>query len=550
MAISGSILKSLLNLNHNQFRILEVEEKVVPIEKYGESFDQKQLHIHARPYKRDVRKCPVCGRKCPGYDRKNDHEVRWRAPNLNGVPVFITYSPERIKCPEHGVKTEWIPWADGDTRYTPDFNNEVTWLMLNCTRTAVAEYYGLNWRTVGTCITAAHNRLEPDLSKRFENLEHICIDETSYKKGHKYITVVYDMDRNRVVWVCEGHDNNTIEKFCLLLTEEQRSNIKLVAGDAAKWIDWAVKNYFPNADRCIDFFHVCQWANDALDDVRVSTARKAELEFKETKEELDKLARQTYTDFDSIQEMREQATSELAGMCKKGRKSNRQKELESFLIRTTNIDSLDALDKEDLFIFVPENLQLSKEQQAYLFDYWDCVKAVKGSKHALGHAIENCTDYHIDKIRIIENSYPDLYRAYQLKEDLRIILHMRELNATTYELDRWIDEAFACGLDPIIKLAEKILNHRSGILKSIEHQANSAKSEATNTTIKAIIRMARGFWNMDNMISLIYLKCSDIQIPLHNRPPIPPEYAKQQRERANERRRLKEEQRRLAAVAI
>ena len=87
------------------------------------------------------------------------------------------------------------------------------------------------------------------------------------------------------------------------------------------------------------------------------------------------------------------------------------------------------------------------------------------------------------------------------------------------------------------ELSEKIVRHRENILNSILYQANSAKSEAVNTTIKFLIKMARGFRNLDNMIALIYLKCSDLVIPLHNRPQMTAEKAAATRKAANERRR-------------
>ena len=62
---------------------------------------------------------------------------------------------------------------------------------------------------------------------------------------------------------------------------------------------------------------------------------------------------------------------------------------------------------------------------------------------------------------MIENSYPDLYMAYQLKEDIRLILHMKDHKLAEYELDSWIKKAKACGLTPMSKLADKIERHRT-----------------------------------------------------------------------------------------
>ena len=89
-------------------------------------------------------------------------------------------------------------------------------------------------------------------------------------------------------------------------------------------------------------------------------------------------------------------------------------------------------------------------------------------------------------------------------------------------------------------LSEKISRHRENILNSIRFQANSAKSESTNTTIKAMIKMARGFRNLENMMALIYLKCSDLVIPLNTRPQPSSERRNVMRRKANDQRKTRE----------
>ena len=118
-----------------------------------------------------------------GYDTKYSTESSWRAPNLNGVPVYICYQPTRVKCPEHGVRTEYIPWADGRSRFTADFSNEIAWMVCRMSRSAVALFEDIDWRTVGNCVKAAHDRIEPDITARMHGLRRICVDETSYRKG-------------------------------------------------------------------------------------------------------------------------------------------------------------------------------------------------------------------------------------------------------------------------------------------------------------------------------------------------------------------------------
>ncbi len=99
-------------------------------------------------------------------------------------------------------------------------------------------------------------------------MTRIGIDETSYKKGHKYVTVVTDHDTNQVVWVGVGTGKAVLEKFFKLLTEKQRNRITLVSADGARWIKSCIEQYCPNAERCIDAFHVVSWAVEAMDTLR------------------------------------------------------------------------------------------------------------------------------------------------------------------------------------------------------------------------------------------------------------------------------------------
>lgn len=535
MASPLTILKSVLNLNHNCMHVTNCEVRSVTVRRFGETFEQTRIYVHARPFKRAQFRCPVCGKKCPGYDTKYLTESTWRAPNLNGVPVFICYRPRRIECPEHGVLTEYIPWQDGRSRFTEDFNNEIAWMVCRMSRTAVSIFEDIDWRTVGNCVRAAQARIEPDVTIRMRGLRRICVDETSYRKGFTYITVVYDMDRNRAVWIHEGNGLEIFRLFCEALTPEERGKIEIIAGDGARWIDTCAETYFPNATRCIDFFHVAEWANEKLDKVRTATAAKASAEYKRRKEEYQKAEAEAAAAAKEANRLREAAEAELEAMPTRGRPSRRKLELLSFLAGLQ--EPMQPGQRGNGKRGRPRKEQFAPDHQETLDRLYEKAKSIKGAKHALGHNPENCTENQADKIKLIENDYPDLYRAYQLKESLRLILHMKDSVMAAAELDQWIADAAASGLKPMEELSEKIARHRENILNSIRCQANSAKSEAVNTTIKVLIKMARGFHDAENMIALIYLKCSDLVIPLNNRPQMSAEKAAAARNAANEARR-------------
>ena len=133
------------------------------------------------------------------------------------------------------------------------------------------------WRTVGAIITRVWDDTDK-LHDQLAGLRRIGIDEISYKRGHKYLTVVVDHDSGRLVWATPGRDKATLDKFFDALGEERSAQITHVSADGADWIAAVVAKRCPRAVKCADPFHVVKWATEALDEVRRAAwndARKA-----------------------------------------------------------------------------------------------------------------------------------------------------------------------------------------------------------------------------------------------------------------------------------
>ena len=126
----------------------------------------------------------------------------------------------------------------------------------------------IEWHTVGGICERVYKELEAADASRFDGLVNIGIDETSYKKGHKYMTVVLNHDTNTVVWCSVGYGKEVLSRFFERLTPEQRASICCVSADGARWIAACIKEYCPNAERCVDPFHMVSWATEVLDKER------------------------------------------------------------------------------------------------------------------------------------------------------------------------------------------------------------------------------------------------------------------------------------------
>ena len=176
----------------------------------------------------------------------------------------------RVTCRDHGVVVASVPWARHDAGHTRAFDEQVAWLATKTSKTAVTELMRVAWRTVGSIVERVWDDTE-GLFDRFADLTRIGIDEISYKRGHKYLTVVVDHGSGRLVWAAPGRDTATLTAFFDALGEDRCALFTHVSADGASWIANAVRGKCPNAILCADPFHIVKWATDALDTVRRQT---------------------------------------------------------------------------------------------------------------------------------------------------------------------------------------------------------------------------------------------------------------------------------------
>jgi len=214
--------------------------------------------------------CPECGTQVRG--RFSEKRRTWRHLAIWGKSTFIEAPIRRMRCPEcRKVKTEAVPWARPRARFTRPFEDVVGLLAQKLNHTSVAELTGISWVTVG----AIAGRLVDELllEDRFDNLLAIGVDEISYRRHHRYLTIVMDHDQERVIWAGEGKSADTLQQFFDELTDEQLESIQFVSIDMAQAYISAVEGNLPDATIVFDRFHVARLAQDRVDEVRRALMR-------------------------------------------------------------------------------------------------------------------------------------------------------------------------------------------------------------------------------------------------------------------------------------
>lgn len=243
--------------------------RVVVIESMDFDPDAQVMVARVRMRSNAKARCGVCGRRAPGYDRGRSATGprRWRGLDAGTVRVFLEAPMIRVRCRDHGVVAARVPWARHGSWFTRDFEDTIGWLATATSKTAVTKLMRVGWRAVGGIV----GRIQADIDSQVDRLDgvrRIGIDEISYKRGHKYLTVVVDHDTGRLLWAGVGRDKATLDKFFALLGVERCAQLTHVSADGASWITNSLKTNCSQAVQCADPFHVVAWATEALDKLR------------------------------------------------------------------------------------------------------------------------------------------------------------------------------------------------------------------------------------------------------------------------------------------
>ncbi|MHB8408306.1 MAG: ISL3 family transposase [Acidiferrobacterales bacterium] len=219
----------------------------------------------SRPY------CSGCGRRCPGYDRLPERAFEFIP--LWGFSVAFLYARRRVRCRECGIIAEWLPWAEGKHRLTNAYMQFLASWARKLSWLEVSRQFRTSWdhvyRSVEWIVTwgREHRVLGP--------IRAFGVDEIAYSRGHKYLTLVYQIEAGlvRLLWVGRERTVKTFEGFFDMLGKEACAGVEFVCSDMWRPYIRVIRERCAQAVHILDRFHIVAKMNEALDDVRAEEAR-------------------------------------------------------------------------------------------------------------------------------------------------------------------------------------------------------------------------------------------------------------------------------------
>jgi len=226
---------------------------------------EKRLDIYL-DFERGSRfECPVCHELCGAYDAK---EMVWQHLNFFQYKTYLHAWVPRVSCKDHGVKQIQVPWARERSGFTLLFEAMIMALVDEMPVKAIADMVGIEdtrlWRIIEYYVNKALE--QSDLSQ----VRRVGVDETSSRKGHKYVSLFVDLDTNKVIFVTKGKDSLTLQAFKehLIKYRGDPDAITDFSCDLSPAFINGIETLFPKAHITFDKFHVMKLLNQAVDETR------------------------------------------------------------------------------------------------------------------------------------------------------------------------------------------------------------------------------------------------------------------------------------------
>ena len=216
--------------------------------------------------------CSCCRGDCAGYDTLP--ERRYEFIPFWGIRVFLVYAPRRVSCPQCGVRVEFVPWAVGKHRLTTAYGWYLSRWAKRMSWQEVAKAFHTSWHHVFCSVEMAvcWGLKHRDVS----DVKAIGVDEIQWQKGHKYLTLVYQIDdfHKRLLWLGEARKESTLQSFFDWFGAERSEALKYVCSDMWKPYLNVIALNASQAIHILDRFHIMATISKAIDEVRAGEARQ------------------------------------------------------------------------------------------------------------------------------------------------------------------------------------------------------------------------------------------------------------------------------------
>ncbi len=232
---------------------------------YNEPESRIDIYVDHEP---DITtRCPVCDEFFSVYDHAPERVFRHL--DTCHMRTYVHVRLPRVNCPKHGVKKILSDFGENGSEMTHAFESHVLRIAQECNVKATASLCGLSW---DQSLNAMHRAVNRGRSRKQHRIPlRIGVDEKSFARGHKYETLVYDINAGTVEYVCDKRDQKSLESYYKQFTPEERERVEAIAMDMWDPYIAATKDYIPDAHKKIVFdrFHVMQHVLKAVDKVRI-----------------------------------------------------------------------------------------------------------------------------------------------------------------------------------------------------------------------------------------------------------------------------------------
>ena len=235
-------------------------------------FNADQIEVEIRPRKGSRPICSGCGRPGPGYDTLPQR--RFAFVPLWAISVFLMYARRRVDCPRCGVTAEQLPWVEGKHHLTQAYAVFLARWARRLSWREVSLIFKTSWENVYRSVAWV---VEYGLQNRsLDGITAIGVDEVQFQKGHRYLTVVYQIDQGcrRLLWIGKDRTTKTLLRFFRMMGKERTAALQFICSDMWQPYLKVIAKKASQALHILDRFHIVARLNKAIDELRAAEAKE------------------------------------------------------------------------------------------------------------------------------------------------------------------------------------------------------------------------------------------------------------------------------------